>query len=342
MRKKNYFNWSNFILVFHICCWTSTVAMICFWIYKYSLNKDLVVIDYKHYHETQQDFPPVLSLCFKNNFDRKALKNIGTNETLYLRFLNGEYFDSNLLNFDFKNLTLDISNYLTRYWIGWRNGSVIYPNIDANRKTFLFSTYSGFIWSENFISCYGIKVIEGLDFEAYGIELKTTVFNSEIRPNLDGFYTFLHYPNQILRSLETTKYAWDKWNKHYVYSMRFKITGMEVMKRRAKKEKHCSETWESYDDYVLNKHTEAVGCSAPYQDPSNRKEKCNNKKDISKAYFTLKSDGYGLDPPCKVMGKMYFAYEESNVAKWKLAKPGHFWISLRLIDPYFKEIIQTR
>ena len=119
--------------------------------------------------------------------------------------------------------------------------------------------------------------------------MKRSVFPTGNQPTHHEFEIFLHYPGQLLRSLETGKYAWDPWEQTGVYSMRFKINSVEVIKRRNKKRKPCNEDWEHDDDGILVKHTNSIGCRAPYQNPSNQIAICNTKEKIAAARFSISS-----------------------------------------------------
>ena len=78
-----------------------------------------------------------------------------------------------------------------------------------------------------------------------------------------GFITCLHCPNQLLRSSQFVKMDWPYRTTDATFVIRFKINSVEVLRRRNKANEPCNENWENYDDNILVKHTEAVGCKAP-------------------------------------------------------------------------------
>ena len=84
--------WDKFVSVFHVICWTVTLAVISYWLYIFSLNEDLSIVDYKKYYQSKSDVFPVLSLCLRNPFSKKNLRmtGAGINETSYLHFLEGK------------------------------------------------------------------------------------------------------------------------------------------------------------------------------------------------------------------------------------------------------------
>ena len=64
--------WKKLSLVFHGVCWIATTSVVSYWIYIFSLNEDLCVVDYKKYYQEKTDHYPVLSLCFENPFSSKS------------------------------------------------------------------------------------------------------------------------------------------------------------------------------------------------------------------------------------------------------------------------------
>ena len=59
---------------FHLICWTITIALVSYWIYAYTLNEDLCLVDYKKYLETDFDEFPVLSICLKDQISKEKLE----------------------------------------------------------------------------------------------------------------------------------------------------------------------------------------------------------------------------------------------------------------------------
>ena len=108
--------WTNFMLFFRIICLTTTAFMIGYWLYKFNLNEDLCLVEYKPFYKTEEDVCPLLSVCFKNPFNKEVLVHQGVNESLYLKFLNGVYFDRHIVDIDYDNVTLKMSDYVMAYW----------------------------------------------------------------------------------------------------------------------------------------------------------------------------------------------------------------------------------
>ena len=70
-----------------------------------------------------------------------------------------------------------------------------------------------------------------------GVLLKTSIWPNKNRPQSAGMFSFLHYPNQFLLSLNTLRMTWPKRDRYDSLEMVFKVQGVEVIKRRIKQSK---------------------------------------------------------------------------------------------------------
>ena len=97
-------------------------AVFC-WIYLYTLNEDSTFMEYKKYYHEKFDKYPMLSLCFKNPFNNSILEQLGTNvnATTYLEFLEGKYFNTDMMRQDYQKIKLNIVDYVINTWSSWRN-----------------------------------------------------------------------------------------------------------------------------------------------------------------------------------------------------------------------------
>ena len=327
-------------MTFRLCCWIATISLIFKWLYKYSRDDDLCEVDYRNYYQTDEDLTPELSLCFNSPFSQEKLEKFGVNETKYKSFLEGDGFDSDLVDIDFNSISMNPNDYVGSNWVSWRNGTPM-VNVSTEIAPFFEKSYSGFIQYAGFVNCFVLKlpsVVNMSDIENFGVMISYNIFPSGTRPPLHGLDVLIHYPNQLLRSLETLKYGWDPRNVTEI-TMRFKIIGMEIVRHRNKKNHPCSEKWKSDDDRILVTHTNEIGCRAPYQNPSSKIRKCNSSKELSASKFTLSSSGYKSKPPCKMAGKIYYKYDESV---YNANRFGNFWIGIWLTGSQFKEIVKTR
>ena len=59
-------NWSRLLAFFQLICWTAALTLVVYWIYVFSQNEDLSVVEYRKYYETESDVFPMLTVCLKD------------------------------------------------------------------------------------------------------------------------------------------------------------------------------------------------------------------------------------------------------------------------------------
>lgn len=327
--------------LFHVLCWSATTSVVSYWIYKYSLNDDLCVVDYKKFYEDPTNHYPMLSLCFENPFSSNKLNLISPeiNETTYLQFLRGEYFSPEMLEIDYENVTIDIAEYVKKYFVYWRDGSMEVFKFQKQYNLFE-TTFSGFLLT-SFLKCYGLKIPPDGDTQQFGVQLKNEIFPNSIRPTSVAFSVILHYPNQLLRSLGSMHFMWPEIKSNNTYETIFRVNKMEMIERRNKGTRPCHDS-DNHDDMVLVHHTNKVGCTPPYLKPSKMIRRCTTENEMKEARFRLRSDDYDIIPPCRAMEKISYTHLESDLSGTIWEGSGHFWISSSFYDKRFLEIIKTR
>ena len=342
---------SKFTFVLRLIFLGVTVALSSYWVYVFYLDEDLINIQYKKYYAKDEDVFPALSICLNNSISEKKLQKLNPNVTVssYLKFFRGETFDQKFLDIDYQAIIENMTDYIEEDLVRYRNGSVFalnpayhndttfghnFATLDKSLK--FSSNYAFFAIADLFYNCYELSIPHDKNIKDFWFRINSTIFPSGVRPHLFGLVTILHYPNQLLIS-NTVTHVWPQHRKKdESYSMWYKISGIELLRRRKK----CIEHWEEYDNYIMNEHARAVGCRAPYLSSVNDIPLCSTKEQMKKM-FHLRSDGYGLLPPCREMVQIYEKYEEgSNKASFE--KKGVFWIGFSVNDENFKEIFPTR
>ena len=124
--------------------------------------------------------------------------------------------------------------------------------------------------------------------------------------------------------------------------MQFVINDVEIMKRRNKYNQPCDQKGNNFDDAVLLKYSESVGCRAPYYTTNINTKMCSTQEEMKNSRFELRYDEYGSIPPCITMEKISYSYKEIEYTNSKWKDIGRFWISIIIGNPKFKEIVQTR
>jgi hypothetical protein len=143
-------------------------------------------------------------------------------------------------------------------------------------------------------------------------------------------------------SEKTVKYTWPNRARYDSLIMRFKIKGVEVLKRRNKGSRPCLEDWKNYDNNVQMDHINNVGCRSPYQNSSTKLPLCNNKEQMFKSRLNLNWDPFVVPPPCKSMEKIYYTYEEGNITGPNWYMEDLFSVAVYNYDQQFKEVVQIR
>ena len=113
----------RFRMLFHLICQAAAVSMIVYWIHVYTLNNDLCTIDYKSFNPDNEDFYPILSLCFSLESSDKIfnLQDNSFQPSNYVQYLEGKYYDPSYLNMDYENISMDMSDYVVRDWMKKKN-----------------------------------------------------------------------------------------------------------------------------------------------------------------------------------------------------------------------------
>lgn len=169
------------------------------------------------------------------------------------------------------------------------------------------------------------------------------VFPNGMRPIYANFVVLLHYPQQILRSVSTSKYAWPLRKENSTYDMSFIVDGIEIVSHRKKLNDPCLNNYKRFDDYVIAQHFLKVGCRNPYQKTQYNFSVCRTNRQLKAAKFDLTTNILTkYPPPCKAVEKIYYTYQgkELDSSKWK--EKGNFWIGLAFYDARFKQISQSR
>ena len=335
--------YSKLISAFRLTCWTATAILLCYWIYFFSLDEDICIVDYKEYYDTPTHRFPMLSLCLKNPFrkDYFITKDDKINPESYLNFLKGNYYTTEMVNISYNTVILNMSDHFSRFWIEWRNGSSETSSTLKNLKSLFQTSYSGF-WRSNFYNCYSLPIPQDKNIMAFQVELRNNIFQSGIRDRNFSILTLLHTHNQFLTAGKTIKFMFPLRRENDSYVTRFKIKGVEMIKRRNKRSQKCHENWSNFDSVILEEHAKKVGCTPPYHESIHDIPICSTKDEMRMSKFTLRFDGYGSPPPCEGIEKIYYSFEEDKLEGTIWDEPGKFWIGPFIYDPKFKEIIQKR
>ena len=351
---------SKIMLFYNIACWTATIALTTYWVNIFIKDEDLSRVEYKKYFTEKSDVFPVMSFCIKDPISSKKLgQNISNVSVLnYLDFLKGKYLDPSILRIKYEDIIKNMSDYIEEDSIKYRNSTILtihsaytkdleygdekHNHGSGNKQ--LFPLHTAFLDSGDLFNCYSLKFQNDRNIETVWYRVKSSIFLNGTRLNRKELWTFLHYPNQLMISKKTLKYMWPQQRKkHESYLMRFDITGVELLRRRQKRSRPCSVFWADYDNEIKTKHSVDIGCKLPYINLEQNMTSCKDKAQMKKA-FIIRSDDYGVLPPCQTMEKINYLYSERtlDIKKDSWARRGYFWLGISIAQDHFKEIVQTK
>ena len=334
------------IHLFHTICWISTGLLLCYWIYLFSLDEDICLVDYKKYYDTPDHSFPVLSFCLRNPFSEEKLRSEYSEATpkSYGQFLLGKNYSASMLSVNYSNVVLDARKYATEYWIEWRNGTNNFIPISNATNRMLVSSFAG-SWAYMFYQCYSLHIPPNKDINSLFIEINSNIFPGRIRTNKFSFITVLHTKNQLLLS-RTLKFKYPRREQNDSYVLRYKIKGVEFIKRRYKKNNPCYKEWTNYDDMIYKDHAKTLGCTPPYFKSIANIPRCSNEDQMAALPFQFRHDDYGKPPPCEGFESIDYDFEEHIIKDLSYEdyhyRRGHFWIGLYVYDQKFKEITQIK
>ena len=295
-------------------CSIIVTIMVGYWCYKYEIeDRDIGVVSYVPVKDATDIKIPVVSLCFKDPFVDKKLKQIDFNITRksYIQYLRGEFYDDMFEEIDYHNVTIVLAKYFLYSTKHNRNETLANWDMKIANSTDSVEhvlTFSG-IYANSFLKCYWIKSLTELSNN-----LKAVRFYYDKKKLLDDwrqyigselrFYMVLHYPGQFflrteMRSADMTGHKF--WN--------LMIKEFEILRQRNKKAQKCIESTDGYDSIIYEEHLRKKGCYAPYIKPHNLYQKCSNLKDINESQIHIKEpEIMGVPKACKRISKTRITY----------------------------------
>ena len=274
-----------FKLLFSCICVIAAIFMVGYWVYKYKIeDREVGVVDYINLETANDVHFPTVSVCLENPILEHKLNetNPDINGKSYMDFLKAKTYNESYKSVDYNNVTINLDDYFL-YGDGQSNNQTDYHNTTSANK----HIFSGFYHGE-FVKCFAVTTTEKNSHSMYRFRFfydKEKLYNdlslssNTKRPTM-RFNLF--YPNQFLLKISETKhYDWDE----RVNGIRAWIKSMELLKRRNTIKKKCTPGTTLFDDLVLKKHIETVGCRAPYHTQFEHFPLCNSQKKMKKARY---------------------------------------------------------
>lgn len=270
---------------FRAVCIIVVVFMISYWFYKYVVeDRDIGVVDYLSLEDTRDVDFPLPTLCIKNPFLTETLNKtiVGMTKTEYLKYLRGEIWNNTYEFINYENATIDLNEYFTHGTekrtndFSWRNSSLLF-----NHKV----VFNGFYLS-SFMKCFSVEsnIRNHRDIKKLQLYYRIQgLVNSSIGPNVPMYYK-VNYPGQYL--LGDTPYYFSMKEGNFRF---LRIKKIEILKRRDKNNKKCSENPLRYDQMILKQHLTSTGCRPPYLTSGMETPRCDTIKRLNESRFQYES-----------------------------------------------------
>ena len=324
----------SLIYVFKSACILVTIGMVVLWIYKFYLNDDSTTIEYKLVKDINDIVQPELTINILDpimNDDLQKILNITKDETLHFKYkdyLNGNENDTEKFKaVDYDKVTPNLFKYLEKIDFFWKRGTYgnqfSCTNFHNCPYVILKNNYSGML-EEYLMKSFGIQINPANEKEIVQMELHFNADLENVIHKVKRWFVTFNYPHQFLRRMEGSTLIWNH-NRKLSNRDIFEIISFDILKRRNKRHDPCLSDWRYYDDIIIERHMEKVGCRAPYQKPFKNLSHCQTVQDIKRSAF----DGHAWAQdqkhmPCQEMPdisfKHIFHYEAIPENETKKAK----------------------
>ena len=311
-------NLNIIILIFKILCGTTTLFMVGYWVYEFQKNEDVSQVQYISIKEMEEVFHPEMTICiFKPLLIEAFDENVNYDD--YLEYLYGDRdHDTKYDSIRFYNVTINIFDYL-QYPVSLvqRDTTIDEDSCKAESNCSSISlrnSFSGFV-NGKFTRCFSIGISQNFAKHAHAIGLRFKSSLADVLENmqkngLGGAFLVSNYPNQVSRYVNKYQKIWRTASKRYM-NIAVEIAGMEILKRRDKKDDPCITNWKDYDNLLIKRHVSKLECSTPYLNESS--------KPICSSAVEMIESSYDMDllkekfKPCQGMSNVEIDYRDLDV-----------------------------
>ena len=309
-------NTHGIVTVFHFISLLIAIGSIVYFFIDYQRDKNMALVDYKTFHETERDIYPSFSICFYQEgfWNTNKLKGAYDIENLedYRNFLKGQFWNEKMINVNYDDVTLSLEDYVQSWKVWMDSGLKPFPDYAWSDKDISLN-HSGILSKKNlsfsngmfqfFISlrsndgkCFSLNlppknIPRAKDKTIRRLEVSFKNLNS-----IDSMLAYvLHYPGQLIAGnfyfdIESTQ------SKNFTARTRYFIDAIEVIRRRNTQNQPCREEFEEHDEYILKKLVQSIKCKPSYFAYDYKfgyTNTCNDTESMKKAYIR----GEDIDSP---------------------------------------------
>ena len=352
--------------VFKSCCQSVCIlasaglTLLC--ILQYSENRDASSIQFKIYHETEEDIYPSPTLCFEDYLDRNVFDSNTSLMNRYKSFLNGEEEENeDLANISYKDAIIDISDFIIFAYVmeskasnkeNESKGSKT-KNTASHTKRAKRDDHEG-----NDVSIFGssremtptmvdgtdtsekcwtfhIPFVKGINIARAGFSMKKSIFQKEKGAARLGFKVIFSYPGQTLKA----RVMKDQWKKtpYGNFAMVFNIQNMVVLIKRNKPHQPCEMDRARDDIRQRDLLIKNLGCRPAFVTSPSNWPRCNNWNHFKNCRW---DDDYV--EACTQVEKIFYTYEEYDKGDASGMEGGFFDLKFNFQGKTYMEIEQTR
>ena len=364
--------------VFYVLCVLVAMALTCWCLYEYHLDRDVTDIMLHKFHDTSDDLLPSITLCdkdpfqaYKAWFDRGDTNRIAKyadlikgDKNVFKEILDPAIYNTTSVNeyiqtlnrIDYDDITVSlkdlISNFhisipfnyeveYSKYYEVIGNSLVINPDDSAIDPTLPpVASVNAYVSARHGrYKCFTFDVPMIQGREIREISMRVNTSQRTMGLDLGQYYFMLTFPNQTLQSRGSQIYL----NRHHTnrpscYKFEAHIGAMEVFRRRDKSRKRCNVDWKHQDEKQLNAIIKKIGCNPKHWKLQSPLPHCSS---VDKYYDAnqILYEKDGFEPPCRSIEKISKITKGTDF-KWRCFSKSYLDLKFYLNEEaFYKEVV---
>ena len=298
---------------FKTVCLIVTSFMVGYWVYKFCMNEDITVIEYKTLRNAENAVFPEFSICFDKPFLNQKL-HLGVNQLNkenYIEYLKGAATNNETyMNIKYDEITFDLFDYLHGINVVSRAGRNFTEYGCRNRQNchhlYLINSYNGFdITGSLFFKCFGVEINRSRIKDVFSLQMSFKKNLEIILAEVEGVYALFNHPGQLRLRTQAGKPIWTNSEDNKAFET-FDIKSYELLKKRKKRTNPCYDGTISYDEMLLSQQIEIVGCRTPYQQIYENFPLCTTE--MKNSVYRLSEEIDNVLEPCQEISQLSYDY----------------------------------
>ena len=189
---------------FQILCLIATLFFMVMWMQTFLLDEDTTTIENRSFFKTENDKLPVLSMCFEQSFEHISFPEPGEGVDIahYKDHLGGKYFDKRFTGIDYYTVSMNISEFIIGYDVGFLNGTRFKHsnhNVSFNRP---YHTYSFASWGR-IVKCFGLEITDS-EVAGIAIHFKRDIFPTKVFGSVEKLPGEKPVPDNAIKGKHST------------------------------------------------------------------------------------------------------------------------------------------